>query len=507
MLFCLMFVREKKNPSGKTCVQVIDKSNGNYKIVHTVGSSDDEKVIQRYVEIAKRWIREKQGLVEIDFSNERAVYNQLADSITNWKMAGLDLLLGSIFDAIGFNEIDDTLFRYLVYYRLVYPYSKLKTTEFLMRYHGLSWSEDSVYRYMDKLYEKQQQRVQEISYQHTVSILGGSLKLVFYDVTTLYFEIDLEDDLRKTGFSKDGKAQHPQIVLGLLVSENGYPLAYDIFEGNKFEGHTMLPVIETFKAKYAIERLVIVADAGLLSKSNIEALKQNNWEFILGARLKSENKEIRDRIFKLKFKDNDSHVINRDSLRLIVGYSSKRARKDAHNREKGLRRLKKLIKSKKLTKASLNNRGYNKFLSMAGEVEVKLDNEKILEDQKWDGLKGYLTNSNLSQSQIIANYGELWKIEKAFRVAKNELKIRPIYHRLRRRIEAHICITFASYKVYKELERILQEKKSALSPRKAIEIAMSIIEVEIITPTSKEKIKKLIVHSEEQKQLIALLGF
>jgi transposase len=135
-----------------------------------------------------------------------------------------------------------------------------------------------------------------------------------------------------------------------------------------------------------------------------------------------------------------------------------------------------------------------------------LNEEKILEDQKWDGLKGYLTNSNLSPTQIMANYGELWKIEKAFRIAKNELKLRPVFHRLQRRIEAHICITFASYKVYKELERQLREKNTELSPRKAIEIAMSIIEIQIVTPTTKEKIKKLIVHSEEQKQLIDLFG-
>ncbi len=501
-----MYVRQKKNASGKICVQVIDKSSGKYRIAHTVGSSENEKVIERYVEKAKQWIKEKQGTIEIDFSNERTVYEQLAESITSWKMAGLDLLLGGIFDGIGFNKIDDSLFRYLVYYRLVYPYSKLKTTEFLMRYHGLNWSEDSVYRYMDKLHGKQKEEIQAISFQHTLKILGGSIKLVFYDVTTLYFEIDLEDELRKTGFSKDGKAQHPQIVLGLLVSENGYPLAYDIFEGNKFEGHTMLPVIESFKAKYEIENLVIVADAGLLSKSNVDALEKSNCEFIIGARLKNESNEIRNQILNLEFNDNDSHVIENGSLRLVVSYSSKRARKDEYNRKKGLRRLEKLIKSKKLTKASLNNRGYNKFLSMSGEVTVTLNEEKIQEDQKWDGLKGYLTNSNLSPTQIITNYGELWKIEKAFRIAKNELKLRPVFHRLQRRIEAHICITFASYKVYKELERQLREKNTQLSPRKAIEIAMSIIEIQIVTPTTKEKIKKLIVHSEEQKQLIDLFG-
>jgi hypothetical protein len=220
-----MFVRKKKNKSGKISVQVIDKSLGKYTVLHTVGSSADLKIIEQYVDLGYRWIKEHQGLQELDFTNDKEHFERLADSITHLELAGVGLLLGKIFDDIGFNTIEDDIFRYLVYYRLVFPRSKLKTTEFLARYHNIYWSEDAVYRYMDKLYNKQKEKVQEISFQHTLKILGGELKLVFYDVTTIYFEIDAEDELRKTGYSKDGKAQHPQIVLGLLVSENGYPLA------------------------------------------------------------------------------------------------------------------------------------------------------------------------------------------------------------------------------------------------------------------------------------------
>jgi transposase len=126
---------------------------------------------------------------------------------------------------------------------------------------------------MDKLYNKQKELVQQISYEHTLKVLAEQTHVVFYDVTTLYFEIDREDALRKTGFSKEGKHQNPQIVLGLLVSKNGYPFAYDIFEGNKFEGHTMLPVIDRFSKKYGISKLVVIADAGLLSKSNMEQIR------------------------------------------------------------------------------------------------------------------------------------------------------------------------------------------------------------------------------------------
>lgn len=206
---------------------------------------------------------------EFDFANEVLLYQNVLNNITSHKLVGVQLVLGKIFDEIGFNKLDDTLFKDLVLYRLVYPKSKLKTTEYLYRYEQKSYSEDDIYRYMDKLYDGKKEQVQNISFQHTLKVLGGQISVVFYDVTTLYFEIDNEDGLRKTGFSKEGKHQNPQIVLGLLVGKEGYPLAYDVFEGNKFEGHTMLPVIDTFKNKYNIKQLVIVADSGLLSNQNI----------------------------------------------------------------------------------------------------------------------------------------------------------------------------------------------------------------------------------------------
>ena len=195
---------------------------------------------------------------------------------------------------IGFNKVDDALFKDLVLYRLVYPKSKLKTTEYLYRYSQKEHSEDEIYRYLDKLYDSQKETVQQIGFEHTRALFGGEINVVFYDVTTVYFEIDNEDELRKTGFSKEGKHQNPQIVLGLLVSKNGYPLAYDVFEGNKFEGHTMLPVIDSFKTEYNLKQPIIVADSGLLSNQNIEELREKNYEFILGARIKSETRSIKE---------------------------------------------------------------------------------------------------------------------------------------------------------------------------------------------------------------------
>ena len=502
-----MFIRQKKNKSGVISIQVIDKSSGKYKLLKTIGNSSELNQIDKLLLEAQNYIKEIKRLGEFDFSNSNQLIQNVLENITALKLSGIDLILGKIFDEIGFNKIEDSLFKDLVLYRLVYPKSKLKTTEYLYRFSQKQYSEDDIYRYMDKLYNKQKEIVQQISFDHTQFVLGTEISVVFYDVTTIYFESDNEDELRKTGFSKEGKHQNPQIVLGLLVSKNGYPLAYDIFEGNKFEGHTMLPVIDAFKVKYNLNQLVIIADSGLLSSNNIEELQEKKYEFILGARIKSESKSIKEKILALKLKNGESEIIEKENLKLIITYSDSRAKKDKQNREKGLKKLEKQIKTGKLTKASINNRGYNKYLKLQGEIKVVINKVKFIQDAKWDGLKGYITNAKLTKDEILENYNHLWQIEKAFRTAKTDLKIRPIYHRKKQRIEAHICLTFVAYKVYKELERQLKIKKSNLSPEKVIEILQSIFQIEIKNPINNETIKQNILITEEHKLIQKLFDF
>jgi len=503
-----MYVRKLKSSSGKVYIQVIDKSSGKYKVVKSFGGSFNKDELIKLEKEAHQWIEKQTGLQRLDFSNEKEQAEKFFNSIEQMSLVGLELLLGKIFDQIGFNKINEAIFKQLVIFRIAYPKSKLKTSEYLNRFLKINWNEDKIYRYLDKLYLEQKEQIQQISYEHTLKILNGIINIVFYDVTTLYFQIDNEDEIRKRGFSKEGKHQNPQIVLGLLVSIDGYPLAFEIFEGNKFEGHTILPVIDAFKKKYQLKKLVIVADSGLLSNQNVKELQKKGYEFILGARIKNESKQIKDKILALNLKNGDSAIIDKDSnLRLIISYSEKRAKKDKHNRERGLNRLEKQLKSGKLTKSNINNRGYNKYLKMDGEINISIDVEKFEADAKWDGLKGYLTNSNLSKDETIENYGHLWRIEKAFRIAKTDLKIRPIYHRLQRRIEAHITINFAAYKIYKELERQLKEKEATISPEKVIDIAKTIYQIQIKLPTSQETISKTLILTKEQEYLSQLFDF
>ena len=502
-----MFVRKKVNKSGSISVQVISKIKGKSKLIKTIGSSKDEDTIKEFVCKAKEFINTYKGQQQLDFANNISSIKTTYNKITKHIEIGTELLLGDIYNNIGFNQLQDDIFKNLVFARLVYPVSKLKTSDYLTKYKDIDIPVQQIYRYLDKLYKEQKEQIQQISYKHTLTVLKGGISVVFYDVTTLYFQIDDEDDLRKRGFSKEGKHQNPQILLGLLVSVDGYPLAYEIFEGNKFEGHTMLPVIDRFKDKYNIDKLIIIADSGLLSSQNITELQEKGYEFILGARIKNEKQDIKDKILSLNLKNGKNQIIEKENgLKIIISYSNKRARKDKNNRERGLKRLQKQLKSGKLTKSHINNRGYNKYLKMEGDIDIKIDMEKFNQDAEWDGLKGYITNTDLTKDQIIENYGHLWKIEKAFRISKHDLKIRPIYHQLQRRIEAHITINFVAYKIYKELERLLKEKKADISPEKAIDIAKTIYAVKINVPFTKETRMKTLLLNEEQEYIVNLFN-
>lgn len=419
---------------------------------------------------------------------------------------GPEIIFGKIYDYIGFGAIGEVLFRHLVIARLTFPLSKLKTIEYLYRYQGTRLDIDAVYRFLDKLNDKLKPQVEQIAFTHTKRVLKDSITVVFYDMTTVYFEASDEDDLRKTGFSKDGKHQCPQIYIGLLVGLGGFAIGYDIFEGNIYEGHTLIPFIEKISKKFELNKPVVVADAGLLSKENIASLEAQGYEYILGARLKNDSETIKMKIIDNKFSDGTTKSFEKsEQIRLIVNYSQARAKKDAFNRKRGLNRLEKLIKSGRLTKSSINNKGYNKYLKLVGDVVVEVDYDKFNLDQAWDGLKGYVTNTKLSDNEVIDNYKNLWHIEKAFRMSKTDLRIRPIYHRLRNRIEAHICISFTAYCVYKELERMLYEEKSTLSLKKAAELTHNMYQVTYTLPESKQTKSRLLNMEQDQAELYRLV--
>ena len=503
-----MFVRKKINSSGSTSVQIIVKTRGKYKVVKTIGCSSNEQELQKLLYLGKQEIERLDGQSGLFVSEQDTVVENVFSAIGNSSIrtVGPELVFGKIYDSIGFSLLQEELFRHLVIARLAFPLSKLKTIEYLYRFQGVELDLDTVYRFLDKLSSKLKERVEQIAFAHTLKVLQGNISIVFYDMTTLYFEASDEDDLRKTGFSKDGKHQNPQIFIGLLVGLGGYAIGYDIFEGNIYEGHTLIPFIEKISEKFKLNRPIVVADAGLLSNDNIKALEKKGYEYIIGARLKNEPDNVKKQILENQFSEGQTFRINKAGrTRLIVSYATNRAAKDEHNRNRGLQRLEKRIKTGKLTKSNINNKGYNKYLRMQGDVTIEIDYEKFNHDKVWDGLKGYATNTILRDKQVIENYKNLWHIERAFRMSKTDLRIRPIYHRLRHRIEAHICISFTAYCIYKELERLLYKEKSSLSLKKAAELTHSMYQITYMLPESKHSKSQLLKMDDLQAELYQII--
>lgn len=503
-----MFIRRLKNRSGSTSVQVIQKINGRYKVLKTIGCATLLHDIEKLELLARQEIERLTSQPKLFVSEQDELIDKTLSTLENSdiRTIGPEIIFGKIYDSIGFNKVGEDMFRHLVISRLVFPLSKLKTVEYLQRFQGIKISIDSIYRFLDKLNDKLKIQVEQIAYNHTLKVLKGNINVVFYDMTTLYFESSDEDDLRKTGFSKDGKHQNPQIFIGLLVGLEGYAIGYDIYEGNIYEGHTLIPFIQKISEKFKIEKPIIVADAGLLSKNNIKSLEENQYEYILGGRLKNESNQIKEMILADQYSDGVLKSYQKtEKSRVIVHYSDNRAKKDEYNRTRGLMRLEKKIKAGKLTKSSINNKGYNKYLKLTGEVEITIDYNKYQQDNVWDGLKGYVTNTKLTDKEVLENYRHLWHIEKAFRMSKTDLRIRPIYHRLQRRIEAHICISFTAYCIYKELERVLYEKKSTISLRQAAELTHTIYQLKYTLPESKLEKSILLKMDEMQTELCQII--
>ena len=507
-----MFVRRIPNKTGTVSVQVISKHTGKYKMMRSFGTGRNEQELVRLEEHARQFISEQQGFAGELFPDEDDV--RLEDFLstihnTQIQVVGPELVFGRLYDRIGYCQIKNDLFRHLVICRLFSPGSKLKTIDYLERYQGIIYSKDRIYRFLDTLCKNDnkldadiKERVEQITFGHTKRVLHGKITVAFYDMTTLYFESSDEDDLRKTGFSKDGKHQCPQIFLGLLTANGGNPIGYEIFEGNIFEGHTFIPVLQNIEKKYSLGKPIVVADAGLLSEENRKSLENSGYKYILGARIKSLAENLKEKILSFHLQDDQTKTIKQeDGARLIVSMNDKRAKKDKKNREKGLERLQKRIQTGKLTRSNINNRGYNKYLKLEGKITISINEEKFFADAAWDGIKGYVTNTRLTAKKVMEHYANLWYIERAFRMNKTDLRIRPIYHYLRNRIEGHICICFTAYTILLEVERMLKHEKSEITVTRAQELTKTMYQLTYRLPKARLTKTKILRMDNQQQEL------
>ena len=360
---------------------------------------------------------------------------------------------------------------------MIEPTSKLRTITLLNRYFDINYSERTVYRRLKEL-SNRKQKIEAIAIKCAQDILEEDFALILYDVTTLYFETFKDDGLRVEGFSKDNKPQQPQIVIGLIVSRQGFPVSYEIFSGNTFEGKTMLKVLDDFRKKNRVSRPIVVADAAMMSQENIEELKQRELSYIVGARLANTSmKIIEEANRKLKNKDGSTMRIKTDNGDLIIEFSTKRYRKDKHEMEKQLLKAKQIVEGKQPTKRI-------KFLKHKDKLNQYVLNESLIEKTKLLlGMKGYYTNIDdgiLSNQDIVQRYHDLWHVEQAFRMAKTDIASRPVFHYKEEAIKSHILICFTALMIGK-----LLEIKTKLSLKRIIDAIWIITEAKMFDKTTK----------------------
>ena len=328
------------------------------------------------------------------------------------------------------------------------------------------------------------------SFSPTISVL-------FFDVTTLYYESFDEDDLRKFGFSKDNKANQPQLVVTLTVTADGFPLHLRVFPGNKFEGHLMLPCIKEIVKKHKLSDFVVVADSAMVSSTNMDELEKENLSYIVGARLGNLPTKIWEQIITTPKIDGVTKRFDLGNKRvLVISYSQKRANKDRSDREKQLKKAQFALNNPSVVSKRF------KFLRKVKNHDLELNTENVAKSQLLEGLKGYLTNAvSLTDEEIITKYSQLWQVEKSFRVSKSDLKARPIFHTLKERIEAHLTIVFASLSVIR-----LVEKTTGKSVQKVLWLLDQVKEVIMENIVSHEQVSKYSeIENQETKDLLKLV--
>ena len=485
-----MFIRVKSSPnSPRKSVQIVesvrDGDKVRQKILRHVGVANDKDELDRLLELAE-FIKAKienerhptlfstEILAKVAIQGKKI--NSTEDSLVvdlkklreqQRVITGIHEAYGKIYQELQFDQLvksdaKSKMLEHIVMARIANPSSKRASVQMLERDFGIELDLHKVYRMMDSMDDDFVTNLQSMSYHAANQIFGGKIDVIFFDATTLYFESFTEDDLKKNGYSKDGKFNQPQVLLALMVTKEGLPIGYEAFPGSMYEGHTLLPMLEKIRQKYNLEKVVFVADSGLLNEENLALLEDSGFEYIVGARLKNLKKALKtdvldgEKYVDIGSLEDGAKVANlsyNEGQRLVVSYSPKRARKDRNDREEAIKKLRKKLEKSKNPESLVSNYGYKKYLKVEGNAEVKLNEDKLLDSAQWDGLHGVITNSKtLSEVEILQQYQGLWQIEEAFRVSKHDLKIRPIFHWTPARIRAHIAIAFMSLTCVKHLE-------------------------------------------------------
>lgn len=466
----MSYVRQYKR-GDSTYVQIVFKDGRKIsKIIH-LGTAHNQLELNVLLNKAHAMqIDERQQSL---FPTKRLFSNLLIESTAS------KLLYSVIFDnfkALRFDSIDDELFQHLVIARIVEPVSKLDSIRVLkeLGIHGIS--KDQIYRTLLKIKQHDYRKIIEQLCREKREINDCSILL--YDVTTLYFETLAEDGKKVPGLSKERRLE-PQIVIGLLVDQKGFPLSLQMFSGNTAETKTIVPVLESFRKEYKVSEITIVADAAMLNQGNLKNITDNGFNYIIGSRQHKMPFAIEEYLKMHKMPVDlaiAESVIVKDGheQRAIYQYSAKRARLDLNNIEKQVKKAKNII-------AGVGRLKKNKFVKL--DLHKKNLNQALIEKAKaLAGFKGYITNLNLPAQEIISHYHDLWHVEATFRMSKSDLKARPIFHHKEESIEAHLTIVMASMAVAK-----IMEEKSGMAIKKLVKLLRPLRTATLINTTAKLK--------------------
>lgn len=492
-------IRTTKTPSKATAVQIVRYENRKLIVAAHIGSSHNEEELIALKKAAALWIEKE--------SKQHPLFPVLshANLIPLDKCQYLGILYGFIYETLmqvikhfGFCSLTERkMFADLVLIRIVEPASKLHSLELLETYFNIKYRRKDFYRYLPEFVSLKDQAESKII-ALAKKEFNFDFSLVFYDVTTLYFETFEPDELRKPGFSKDNKSQQPQILVGLIVDAQGFPAAYEMFEGNTFEGHTLIPIISAFKSKHGINTLTVVADAAMISMDNVKALAANKLSYIVGARLGNlPLKLIREISTGLKQQDGASLRVTTERGMLICDFKLKRFRKDKHEMDKQITKAKQLLahpaKAKRI-----------KFVKGRGKTKLELNDELIEKTESLLGIKGYYTNLSEQEADnqtIIRQYHNLWHVELSFRIAKSDLEIRPIYHFKQQTISVHILICFMALAICKYMEI-----KTGESTRQIVKILKSVTDAIIKNTLTGEEMTMRSEITANIKEMLSKLG-
>jgi transposase len=509
-----MFIRKKYSKDKKTCViQIVENhrmglSTKQHVLRHmgTARTPEKRAQLQRLADVIKTQLENElilkqskqvkprfaRQLDHLSISSKATLVDMSHVKEIKRQVLGIHDIYGFLYDQLGFTNVFTRpqqreeaakILREIVLARIACPVSKRASVALLEEKFGVSLKLDHVYQMMDKIDEGFCERIQQRALSSTLKLTGEKLRVLFYDATTLYFESFIEDELKQNGYSKDMKFNQPQVLLALFVTEKGLPIGYELFPGSTFEGHTLIPVLEKLKARYQLEEVVFVADRGLLSEENLSLLEEKKFNYIVGARIKNVPKKLQDMILNeenyksldIKWNTHKKQKENplqrmavfeeKQERRLIVHYHSERAKKDMHDRSKSIEKLYKKLSKSKNPKALLNNYGYKKYIEVKGEAKLGINEAKIKESARWDGLLGVITNmTDSAPEKLLMYYRGLWQIEESFRINKHDLKMRPIYHWSPHRVKAHIAISFIAFVCVRYLEYILSIRAEKISP-------------------------------------------